>query len=53
MSLPARTAADSGEKGEIPSAIRSAFMKFLQSAYLGRNVRANVVFQAPFGPAMM
>jgi hypothetical protein len=51
ISLPARTAAASGEKGEIPSAIRSALMKFLQSVYLGRNVRANVVLPTPFGPA--
>ena len=32
MSLPARRAMVSGEKGDIPFAIRSELMKFLQSA---------------------
>ena len=27
-------------------------MKFLQSAYFGRNVRANVVLPTPFGPLL-
>jgi len=53
ISLPARTAAASGEKGDIPCAIKSALMKFLQSAYFGRKVLAKVVLPTPFGPAMM
>ncbi len=50
---PARNAAVSGEKGDSPCVIRSAFTKFGQSAYFGRNSRANVVLPAPFGAAMM
>lgn len=53
ISLPARNATLSGEKGDKPAAIMSALMKFRQSAYFGRNSRANVVFPAPFGPAIM
>jgi hypothetical protein len=52
-SLPARKAAASGEKGETPAAMRSALMKFLQSAKCGRNSRAKVVLPTPFGPAMI
>jgi hypothetical protein len=48
-----RTAAASGEKGDIPCAIRSALMEFLQLAYLGRNFRAKLVLPTPFGPAMI
>jgi len=40
-------------KGAIPLAIRSAFMKFRQPASAGRKFSANVVFPAPFGPAMI
>lgn len=36
-------------KREIPSAMRSALTKFLQFAYFGRNLRANVVLPIPFG----
>ena len=43
----------SGAKGDNPAAIKSAFTKFGQSASLGRNSRAKVVFPAPFGPAMI
>src|ERR1041384_6534936 len=50
---PARIAADSGENGASPAAIKSALMKVGQSASLGRNCRAKVVLPAPFGPAMM
>jgi hypothetical protein len=52
-SLPARTAAASGENGDIPLAIKSALMKFWQFAYQGRNLLANVVLPTPFGPAIM
>jgi len=47
-----RTVAASGENGDIPFAIKSAWMKFWQLAYSGRNVLANVVFLILFGPAM-
>src|SRR5258708_38531601 len=46
-------AAASGSKGEGPAAMRSAFTKTGSPASNGRNSRANVVFPAPFGPAMM
>src|SRR5690242_13215281 len=45
-------AAASGKNGDIPFAIKSALVKFSQSAYLGRNVVANVVLPTPLGPAM-
>jgi hypothetical protein len=47
--LPARNAALSGSTGESPAAIRSALTKSRQSASIGRNSRANVVFPAPSG----
>src|SRR5438046_3256549 len=46
-------AARSGSNGERPAAMRSTFMKSGQSASRGRNSSANVVFPAPFGPAMI
>jgi hypothetical protein len=51
-SRPPRLAASSGRSGESPDAIRSAFTKWITPASRGRNSRANVVFPAPFGPAM-
>ena len=42
-----------GAKGAKPDAIKSALMKIGQLASLGRNSRANVVFPAPLGPAIM
>jgi hypothetical protein len=51
-SFPASKATLSGLKGAIPLAIRSAFIKFRHSASTGRKFSANVVFPAPFGPAM-
>lgn len=50
---PAALAASSGCKGESPLAIRSALTKCLIPWASVRNWRANVVFPAPFGPAMM
>ena len=50
---PAANLASSGLKGERPPAIRSAFMKWITLASLGRNSRANVVLPAAFGPAIM
>ena len=42
----------STSRGEIHLAIKSAFTKSLQPANFGRNSTANVVFPAPFGPAI-
>ena len=53
MTLPARTATKSIRRGLRPAAMRSALTKMGQSASLGRNCAANVVFPAPFGPAIM
>lgn len=42
----------SGANGVMPCAMRSAFTKFLQSEYFGRNPWANVILPAPSGPAI-
>ena len=42
----------SGANGDKPAAIRSAFRNSVQRTWLGRNRFANVVFPAPFGPAI-
>jgi len=49
---PARNSAVPGAKGDSPAAIRSAFTNTGQLASFGKNSVANVVFPAPFGPAM-
>lgn len=49
---PAAAAANDGFSGDRPPAIKSAFTKRTIPASFGRNSRANVVFPAPFGPAM-
>ena len=51
--LPALIDAFSGTKGDNPVAIRSAFIKFSQLAYSGKNRVAKVVFPDPLGPAIM
>ncbi len=53
MIRPACTAALSGSNGESPRAIKSAFTNSKTPASCGKNVDANVVLPAPFGPAMM
>jgi len=53
IGLPALMAASSGANGENPAAIKSALIKVVQCASLGKNSRANVVFPAPLGPAMI
>ena len=42
----------SGANGDKPAAIRSAFRNSVQRTWFGRNRFANVVFPAPFGPAI-
>ena len=42
----------SGANGDKPAAIRSAFRNSVQRMWFGRNRFANVVFPAPFGPAI-
>jgi hypothetical protein len=46
-------AASAGRNGEIPPAVRSALTKSMSLAIPGKWSRANVVFPAPLGPAMM
>jgi hypothetical protein len=46
-------ASASGEKGEIPMAIKSAFTKYRQSVKRGKNSPAKVDLPAPLGPATM
>ena len=50
---PAARVANSGCNGDNPDAIRSAFTNIRMPLSFVRNFRANVVFPAPFGPAMM
>ena len=45
--------ADSGLKGAKPAAIKSALINLSVCASAGKKSRANVVFPAPLGPAMM
>ena len=44
---------DSGLKGASPAAIKSALINLSVLASAGKKLRANVVFPAPFGPAIM
>src|SRR5688572_9612741 len=49
---PASVRASSGLNGAKPLAIKSALTKWTTSARDSRNSSANVVFPAPFGPAI-
>jgi hypothetical protein len=43
----------SGAKGDNPAAIKSALIKLIQCATVGRYSKAKVVLPAPFGPAII